>query len=939
MTVAFLLALTCVFPRGSASDPGVVAPLVPQGKPVAFWWNDDAFHVGERAYSWQELKAEPKDGATFTLALGEYDREPIVLRATLDSRSHKLRVAEIGPIGDCSVEARASVTAGFDDKLRFGVYVQGQSPDYLTVARQQDVKKGAAADFSIGGHSSLSGRAEIIITGGTAPKDDGGAATDDLGIGGKNASLNRTLYSAVSSYRAAGLLFDYQYVETDREKKVMHVWSKNWSKEAPGRYSIRVTANDLKTDTIGIWRKSQPLRPLFNAKEDSAFDVSDLPAGFYWMHVDYLDAAGKTVHSDRFRYMKPAEKMPWEGTTLGAEDTVPPPWTEPAFGADGVFSCWNRTFRLGGKGLVTSLCNGGEEMLTEPVSVIYNGEPLAFDVALRDKKLSEATYVLTARTAPVAVEARCEFDGYVRFALRYGKGTKDLRWRVSLDRRHLVAFDDGRGTDTQDLIADGKRLARDFSLLDCRWWWTGGAKGLCGGINTLRGLRVRNYPTSGRVTADDASLVVTSTLVDTPYDGEETRTVAFYLEPTPMKPKNRDISTMPPENIVGWTGHLCEHFETKYPGFAVEEKFRKFAEKMKGGKRVFWYNASHALSPDDPFFGWYGSDWMKAASPADYAHEVPLPKYSQTKNGRWQYACLNSKSYFEAKLWGVNWYFNEPVPEAKDLYFDVCNPGPCNNAYPCHACRFKDDFGRLVNDGDLDATREFHKRVYRLVKAKNPDGALYGHLTRARKPADAFFDYCCMGEFLAWRVRWQDSYYDIFTPEFMQALFVPRSADMLVGIAAQFRRWRECWSPDLLKSYNPKEPKLHRAICHFAAYGVIHDLMLETTGEVETTVNRFLKKLGRDRKAWRYYEAKGRPRVSLSNPGPRQLWALVSGNNRALLVLLNDTDETVEQTVSVSGIAAKARDLIANGPKTIDFTPGSCTFTLGPREARFLVFD
>ena len=34
---------------------------------------------------------------------------------------------------------------------------------------------------------------------------------------------------------------------------------------------------------------------------------------------------------------------PWEGTTLGAEDTVPPPWTAPAIG-ERTFSCWGREY-------------------------------------------------------------------------------------------------------------------------------------------------------------------------------------------------------------------------------------------------------------------------------------------------------------------------------------------------------------------------------------------------------------------------------------------------------------------------------------------------------------------------------------------------------------------------------------------------------------------
>ena len=67
---------------------------------------------------------------------------------------------------------------------------------------------------------------------------------------------------------------------------------------------------------------------------------------------------------------------PWQGTMLGTEDTVPPPWTAPV-SADASFACWGREYSLGGGGLVTSVRSGGEELLADPVSVELNGKQLA----------------------------------------------------------------------------------------------------------------------------------------------------------------------------------------------------------------------------------------------------------------------------------------------------------------------------------------------------------------------------------------------------------------------------------------------------------------------------------------------------------------------------------------------------------------------------------
>ena len=932
-----MLALVCVFPRGSEQNPSVIAPLVPTGEPIAFWWDDVAFHVGTNAYYWLDLKVKPCDGTTFRLPLGVLNREPVVLEATLDSRSHRLRIGSSGPVGDSDVKLDVNVEGSFDDTLRCKFRAMGQTPDYIDVTKQSQVKAGSTADFSFSGHGSLSGFATIEVTSGTAPKLGKTVTQDDMGTAGLKSSLSRTIYSAQCAYRKTGLFFDYQHVWTDRDKAQMHVVSMNWSKDVGGGCTMRVSAKDLKTMTMGTWTKTVPLKALCGEKEDSVFDVGDLPEGFYWMIVEYADASGNVIHSDRFRYFKSPRKMTWEGTELGNEDTVPPPWTKPEFDADGTFRCWNRTFRFGGAGLVSSLVNGGKEMLTEPIAVLLNGRPLAFDVSIADCKTASATYRLTAKDAPIVVDAVCDFDGYVRFGLTYGEGVESLAWRVSVERSQIVAFDDGRGNDTQDLLTDGRQLDRDLDLDCCRFWWMGGVRGLCGGLNTLRGLHTRDLGVGGHVHVDDKSVTVTTKLVDEPYSGAK-RTARFYIDPTPMKPKNMEIATYPANKLVGWTGYCCEYYEMKYPGFEIGAKFKKFSDKINDGCRVFFYNATHALSPDSPFYGWYGTDWINDDDPSGYAHEVPIFDYAKTKNGRWRYGCTNSRSFFESKLWGVNWYFNNPLPEMKDLYFDVCNPAPCWNTNAFHACRFVDDFGEWRSDADFDATRDLHKRVYRLVKAKNADGAMYGHLTRARKPTDAFFDYCCMGEFLAWKVRWQDSYYEIFTPELMQALFVPRSVDMLVGVNAQFRRWRQCWAPDMLKSYNPEEPDLQRAIRHFTAYALIHGLFPETGERADVLANKALATFGTERRSWHYYDDGPHP-VALSAPGVRQLWALYRGNGKTMLVVLNDTDQAVKQTVAIEGLSAKGKEFILKPQRTFDFTAGSCTLELGPRESLFILWE
>ena len=42
-----------------------VAPVETTGEPVAFWWDEQAFHVGKRAFAWADIGVKPVDGCNF----------------------------------------------------------------------------------------------------------------------------------------------------------------------------------------------------------------------------------------------------------------------------------------------------------------------------------------------------------------------------------------------------------------------------------------------------------------------------------------------------------------------------------------------------------------------------------------------------------------------------------------------------------------------------------------------------------------------------------------------------------------------------------------------------------------------------------------------------------------------------------------------------------
>lgn len=133
---------------------------------------------------------------------------------------------------------------------------------------------------------------------------------------------------------------------------------------------------------------------------------------------------------------------------------------------------------------------------------------------------------------------------------------------------------------------------------------------------------------------------------------------------------------------------------------------------------------------------------------------------------------LGVKGILRVKALGRQLVFQQAGAEAKDLYFDLANPHQCFNTN--HACVWKDDFGVVHRDWSTEQLRELHKRVYRLVKAKNRDGLLHGHPGCRRTPGDVFFDSISTGEALMTKVQRNYNYYEVFTPEMMQSYFVPQ---------------------------------------------------------------------------------------------------------------------------------------------------------------------
>ena len=742
------------------------------------------------------------------------------------------------------------------------------------------------------------------------------------------------VFMAFYPFHDPAVKFAYRTVISDPAKMLLLMRVDQWLDKGD-EYELTIRMNDLDSGEPTGFTSSKRLDQKWGVL-DIPFDVSSLRPGVFKMLYDVKDLkTGKVIHSDYAYYAKPDGKCVWDDTTYGSEDTVPMPWTTPKFGAAG-FSVWNRSVKFGGKGLLSSVVSAGQELLAEPVKVVLNGQDIAFDVASVEKHVSWAQYTLKAKGANITANVRAEFDGYMWFDLEFSAPCESLSVKVPMRRDVVVGFDDCSDPMKKLPLPKGVKESIAYSPEAKPWWWMGSAVGLMGGIDNLHGWHIKAIQSGASLVVNDDVAEYKYSIVDVPLKGQAKRTVGFYLHPTPVKPKNIKFALQPRSELVTWTGNMARFFDVKLPGWINMEKFAEFKAQQDKGKRVFFYNGTRVNSPVQPWWGWLGQEWNDYGDPAFFAEEVRFVDRKHRDRSVWVTGCLNSKSYFDHKLWSICWFLNSPEFGVKDLYFDLAAPTMrCKNRL--HGCTWKDDFGRQRNSSSLRACREIHKRIYRELKKKNAEGALIGHLQYQRTPADVFFDRLWMGETYDRFIRGTMSYYDVLSPEMMQIQYASRSAEVVVDMLPQIDRAMSMVAPEKLKTYNPHTPENDRINRHATAYFKIHDLEVTPQGRGANQWSKpddVLRTFGVNRRHSAYYHPDCP--ISVSEPAPRFIYAQFTGDGKRLLIMLNDTDSDVEKVVTVKGLSAVGTDIF--NKKKYDFSSGSCKVSLAGRESAFILF-
>jgi len=681
------------------------------------------------------------------------------------------------------------------------------------------------------------------------------------------------------------------------------------------------------------------------------FPIADMPDGEFTLYYYILDAGGRQLFADHEMYAKYPARRPWTDTQYGLADIVPPPWSAPV--ADNSrFVCWGREIKFG-RGMISSIVSQNREILAAPVTMRFNGKLLDFTAGIVERKNASITYKFTpvGGSAPIEVLMTAEFDGLLWFTVKMLPGVvkiNDLALILPLDRQYVTGFDDNAGiVEKIDLLRAGNGRFFIDPVVKPFFWVGGDDVGIMGGSSDRRGWYLQNKPQGMLVTHDDNAVTVALTFVDTPLTVSQERKLEFYLQPTPVKPKNIRVRGLRQhDNMIAWGEYVTLYFGHKRPGKFSMRHINYFRDQQENhGQEVFYYNAPKGASPVSPEWNYFGKLWHCAPpNLGEYMRDAQTPNRAARNMYLSTWGCLNCRDFFEFKLDSIASFTNNPDFKVRNLYFDLCWPRFCANGE--HGCLWTDEFGYQHRDSDLKALREFMKRLYINLKQKDPNGLFRGHTISTRLPSDAFYDSIVLGELYDRYIVNQVSYFDVLKPDLVRVAYASRNAECPIAFIPQFARALMLFAPDKYAKMNPREPELDRAICHYLGYMLVHDLGSSPTPQDWRMPEFYAVRdriAGRDGDYSFYPYWKSDSPVQPNFAHPRRMVSAFGVPGKVSIVMLNDTDEATTFTLTVDyaklGIAGTREGVEIFSGEKVQLVNGRLVMPAGARGVKAVIFD
>lgn len=479
--------------------------------------------------------------------------------------------------------------------------------------------------------------------------------------------------------------------------------------------------------------------------------------------------------------------LSWMGNTLGKQDVVLPPWTpvttsKLANGFD--ISCWGRTYRFLGGPLPVAIFSQGQSMLAHPMAlnVVSNGKTLPWQNESIKLIESSATHAVLEGQADAATPAgtlhlttdiRIEYDGLATLSLHLQKPSGWQPDAVSLvipmRQQNAIYYHraESAGAGPAGLVPAGTGVVDQTSFQPFAWLGDD-ARGLFWFCETAQFWP--NWQDNGalQIVRNSDSVAMTINLQkgqtlpdDWTYD--------FGIEATPVKPIPADWRKWRLAPAAGAKVDIMWPTPTKnsekYYGYPEAANDAAFANTVKEihdkGEAAIPYSSLTFVSGASPEYRWFAKQWdigLHDTQSSDVASfNAPFNAVSTQQQTLQDF--LTWKDLEFMKQFGLDGY-----------YFDNSVAWPSTYA----------DAGYGWQDGDVRrptygilANRELYRRVYAVVKAKNPNAFVMAHMSgKVTIPFLAYADAMLNGEQFRGKVK--DSYMDVMSLGEWRALYSGR---------------------------------------------------------------------------------------------------------------------------------------------------------------------
>ena len=450
-----------------------------------------------------------------------------------------------------------------------------------------------------------------------------------------------------------------------------------------------------------------------------------IPVGAFKVSVLVLDgekpAGETTVAFDR-------HDEPWRGNTVGLTDRILPGWT-PIAVDNHTLSCWGRDVAFDGTLFPSSMVTRDEEVLAGPIRLDARADggkvewkDVSFEIVTAAPDRVDFVTAAGSDKLRVVNDAYLEYDGMFFFRTTIAP----VGGNVKLDSLALVIpFQDERAV---------------------FWHWPGGFPKYGGkvpsGTGALWRQPFRQYMWLGDYdrgltwfTEDNANWNIsdgTGTLelfrkdgvvewrvhiADAPVELEGPLTITVGLHPTPVKPQRKGwrmfsiASELGQSPNIKWTNPSTTlHFG--YPQAPDPAHIKRLTDDAHlRGMRVIPYMHAVRLGEMSPEWQFYGRDW--AMPGVIDSSDSDVTRFQGALLG----VCPAVKDVRDWFAWKNEHYLDSTGYDG--LYYDHSWPYRCSHAKHDHAP------GAIP----LIGYREQYRRLYTLVKERDPDGFVAAHVS------------------------------------------------------------------------------------------------------------------------------------------------------------------------------------------------------------------